>query len=100
VRQQRAGGMTVRDYCALHQLAESSFHFWRREIAARDSEHQQRDEAKAEAAFVPVTLVESSSDADAGIEIELRTGQRLRVRRGCDRQLLSEVVAVLEGRPC
>ena len=35
------------------------------------------------------------SDADAGIEIELRTGQRLRVRRGCDRQLLSEVVAVL-----
>jgi hypothetical protein len=26
LRQQRAGGLTVRDYCLLHQLRESTFH--------------------------------------------------------------------------
>ena len=50
---------------------------------------------KAKAAFVPVSIVETPA-----IEIELKSGHKLQVRAGCVRQLLSEVVAVLEGRPC
>ena len=49
----------------------------------------------SEAAFVPVSIVETPA-----IEIELRSGHKLHVRAGCARQLLSEVVAVLEGLPC
>jgi hypothetical protein len=105
LRRQRASGLTVRDYCVRHQLRETAFYFWRREIAARDDERHATSAADISAthpepAFVPVTLVESLPRADSSIDIRLRSGHRLRVRAGCDRQLLSEVVALLEGRPC
>jgi hypothetical protein len=50
--------------------------------------------------FVPVTMLEESRKADAAIDIRLTSGQRLRVRSGCDRQLLAEVIDLLEGRSC
>lgn len=99
---QRASGLTIRDYCADEGLRETSFHFWKGEIARRD---RQRDEAKPSAAapaFVPVTIVDPSAApvVSSAIDIKLMGGHRLRVRSGCDRRLLAEVVAVLEGRPC
>jgi hypothetical protein len=103
MRQQRAAGLTVRDYCAMHQLRESSFHFWRREIDRRDQEGQRLDPASSATpapAFVPVTLVERPKNHDSVIDIRLPGGHRLRVRAGCERRLLEQVVAVLEGRPC
>jgi hypothetical protein len=105
MRQRRASGLSVRDYCSLHQVRESTFHFWQREIARRDQEQQRHGVAavamsKQEASFVPVTLIGARPDNDAVIDIRLPSGHRLRVRRGCDRRLLGEVVAVLEGRPC
>jgi hypothetical protein len=51
-------------------------------------------------AFVPVTIVETTTSTSAAIDIKLTNGHRLRVRAGCDRRLLAEVVAVLEGKPC
>ncbi len=99
LRQQSNSGLTIRDYCIGHELPESSFHFWRREIAARDQ--QVSDGApSAEPAFVPVTIVEPPALVNTAIDIRLVSGHRLRVRTGCDRQLLAEVVALLEGRPC
>jgi transposase len=99
VKSQRASGQTIRDYCAGHDLPESSFHFWRREIANRDQQHQAASLTPTPA-FVPVTIVEPPTVSNAAIDIRLAGGHRLRVRAGCDRQLLAEVVAVLEGRPC
>jgi transposase len=99
VKSQCASGLTIRDYCAGHELPESSFHFWRREIANRD---QQREATSLTAApaFVPVTIVEPRTVSNVAIDIKLASGHRLRVRVGCDQQLLAEVVAVLEGQPC
>ena len=99
LRQQCKSGLTIRDYCVAHDLAESSFHFWRREIATRDQQVSDGDPS-AEPAFVPVTIIAPPTRASAAIDIRLLSGHRLRVRAGCDRQLLAEVVALLEGRPC
>lgn len=98
LKRQRASGLTIRDYCAGHELPESSFHFWRREIADRDRQRGAGNTPPA--AFVPVTIVEPPTLTNAAIDIKLASGHRLRVRGGCDRRLLAEVVAVLEGRPC
>jgi hypothetical protein len=114
VRQQRLSRLSVRDYCDLHRLYESAFYFWRREIAARDRQRnsrpavcdgRRRSAANAagpvEAAFLPVSVVEPPAAGDAAVlDIRLTSGHRLRVRAGCDRRLLADVVAVLEGRPC
>ena len=102
----RASGSTIRDYCREHRLAESSFHFWRREIARRDA-----DATPAPPAFVPVVVThatpneaatpsEMATPAETPIEIELSGGRVVRVRAGCDRALLGELFAILEGRPC
>lgn len=95
LREHKQSGRTVRDFCRIHQLPESSFHFWRRNIEQRDRERV----AKRAPAFVPVTLVEAKPMASP-IDIHLTGGRRVRVRPGCDRELLALVLAVLEARAC
>ena len=97
LRRQEASGQTVRAYCRDHDLAETAFHYWRRTIAERD---RQARRATPAAAFVPVTVVGRSPAADSPIDIRLAGGHRLRVRAGCDRELLSAVLALLGARPC
>jgi hypothetical protein len=93
---QQASGQTARAYCLRHRLAETAFHYWRRTIAERDREIRRATPA---AAFVPVTVVGSSA-SDSPIDIRLSGGHRVRVRGGCDRELLAAVLALLGGRPC
>jgi hypothetical protein len=97
MRQQRRRRRSVREYCELHRLHESAFYFWRRVIADRDRERAH----PVEPAFVPVTVVDPPTPRNAAVlDIRLTSGHRLRVRAGCDRQLLGEVIARLEGRSC
>ena len=97
LQRQRAGGFTVRQYCREQQLTESAFYFWRRTIAERD----RQAESDRRPAFVPVVMTDQpTSTSDTPIEIRLANGRRLRVRAGCDRALLADVVTLLEGRPC
>src|SRR6476660_8236912 len=42
LQQWRRSGLTGRDFCAEHRLAEPSFYFWKREIARRDQERLPR----------------------------------------------------------
>ena len=93
---QQAGGQTARAYCRRHGLAETAFHYWRRTIAERDREVRR---AAPTPAFVPVTVV-SSRAADSPIDIHLAGGHRVRVRAGCDRELLAAVLGLLGAQPC
>jgi hypothetical protein len=95
LRQWRASGLNVRDFCARREIPESQFWWWRRRLG----DPAESASVKVEPAFVPVTLVEPAA-ASAAIDIRLASGHRLRVRAGCDRQLLAEVVALLEGQSC
>lgn len=96
---QRTSGLSIRDYCFEHGLVESGFHAWRRIVAARDLE---ADVGKISTpAFLPITVVDApTSSGDSPIDIRLANGRRVRVRSGCDRDLLAAVLALLEGRPC
>jgi len=102
IERQCTSGLTIRDYCCDHDLAESAFYFWRRTIAERDRQASaSAPPALTTPAFVPVTLIDDiSTPASSPIDIYLRGGQRLRVRAGCDPQLLAAVLALLEGRSC
>jgi transposase len=108
IERQRSSGQTIRVYCESHQLRETSFYFWRQEIAKRDRESATRATAATPApAFVPVAVIDppTASSTDAAIDIRLAEGHRVRVRSGCDRGLLADVLKLLcgenaEGRPC
>jgi transposase len=88
---QAGSGLSVRAYCLRHGVKEPAFYWWRAELARRDA-------AAAQAAFVPVRLVEEAGSAEGGrIEIVLPGDRRVQVVGRVDRQTLADVVAVLEG---
>jgi transposase-like protein len=105
---QRSSGLAVAAYCRKQGINPCSFYYWRRRLSSTlrfdstelaevrpEGRSPTRSEAAATAGFVelrnPVCAV------DEGIEIDLAGGRRLRVRRGYDRDLLIEVIRVLEG---
>ena len=98
---QARSGLSVRAYCRTHRLQETTFYFWRRELARRPP-----------AAFVPVTVASETAGPGGAtgpppegglggrIEIVVGNGRRVRVTGPVDRQALADVLAVVEGRPC
>jgi transposase-like protein len=107
IERQRSSGQTIRMYCESHQLRETSFYFWRQEIAKRNRELAATAATASTPAFVPVAVIESPTDSrtESPIDIRLAEGHRVRVRSGCDRGLLADVLKLhcgenTEGRPC
>ena len=110
IEQQRASGLTVRAFCSFHNLKETSFFYWKKEIARREAASSPAASTSSAApAFVPVAVIDLPADpTETPIDIRLADGPRVRVRSGCDRELLADVLAMLrrsaaastEGPPC
>jgi transposase-like protein len=91
IRQWQASGLTVRDFCGRHGLAQHCFYAWRRELERRDSQTM---------SFVPVRIVPDEQPAAAGaLEIVLPGRRTLRVAPGFDAATLRQLLAVLEEQP-
>ena len=87
-------GQSIRAWCRRHRVKEAAFHWWRRELARRDAEGQGLS-------FVPVHVSDDSAgDADSRIEVVLTDGRRIRLTGTVNRQLLTEVLDILERRVC
>ena len=94
VARHAGSGQSVRAWCRRHRVKEAAFHWWRRELARRDAEAQT-------ASFVPVHLTaHPARDVDGQIEIELTDGRRVRVTGTVNREMLAQVLDVLERRVC
>jgi transposase len=110
IAQQQVSQLGIREYCRLHSLPEHSFHSWRRTIAERDRQTATPPASPTPTApaFLPVTVIDAPTPPNrtTPIDIFLVDGRRLRVRPGCDRQLLADVLSILdpatsaEQRPC
>jgi hypothetical protein len=90
--EQASSGLSVGVYCRRHGLPAHGFYWWRRELAWRD--------AHKRPAFVPVTVTTEQPVVLPGcrIEIVLPGQRRVRVVGLVDRQMLADVLSVLEGR--
>jgi len=94
VSEQADSGFSVRAFCRERDLKEVAFYWWRRELARRDEETR-------EASFVPVHVTDDSAEnGDSQIEIVLADGRCVRVAGVVDRQMLTDVLDVLERRAC
>jgi len=114
VRRWRNGGQTVRAFCLAEGLHESAFYFWRRELAQRKKPAVKKGGAvskKPGPSFLPVRVVAPHENiaskvaskgeaACGGVEIVLAQGRVVRVAPGFDRQTLTDVLSLLEARPC
>jgi transposase len=82
--------LTVRAFCARHQLSQPSFYSWRRELLERD----------AASTFVPVQVVSDDQPAPSTpIEIFLAGGRSVRITPGFDPATLRQLLAVLQEVP-
>lgn len=100
LQRQKDSGYPVRRYCHIHGLSEATFYFWRKTLARRDADNAALNAPQAPA-FLPVSLSTTPPPhPPSAIDIRLTGGQRLRVRPGCDPQLLAHVLDALEGRSC
>ena len=104
---QAGSGLSVRRYCSDRGVSEQSFFAWRTDLARRDGAARQKRANSAATNHSPapsrVAQLQIASGELAGgacLEIVLPTGVRIRVPRGACRDTLSEVLGVLEGRPC
>jgi transposase-like protein len=111
IDEQKHSGLSIRAFCRGRKLAESAFYFWRRELQRRQDRPGQRPtpESSGSPAFVAVRVSEADAEpgqlrgesaASGRIEIVLAGGHRVAVAAPVDRQALTDVLAVLEGRPC
>ena len=94
---QPGSGMSVRAWCRKHSVRESSFYWWRRQLARRDAPApvlvpvRVTADRRASGAF-DLSAVNGSLSR---IEIVLPARRRVRLIGSVDRQALTDVLAVL-----
>ncbi len=93
-------GMPIREFCRQRRLKESRFYWWQRKLKAGRQERRLRRPSVNgnQASFALVS--DESGITDAGIELVLGDGRRLRVRQGVDEETLRAVLAALEASGC
>ncbi len=93
-------GTSIREFCRQRRLKESQFYWWQRKLKAGREERglQQRNPGGNRASFALGS--DEAGATDAGIELVLGEGRRLRIRQGVQEETLRAVLAALEPSPC
>jgi transposase-like protein len=100
IREAVRSGMSIREFCRRGRLRESQFYWWQRKLKAGREERTLRrpGDHGGSASFALVS--DEARTIDAGIELVLGDGRRLRIRRGVDEGTLRAVLAALESPRC
>jgi hypothetical protein len=99
IRDAARSGMSTRAFCRQRKLKECQFYWWQRRLKEkRPPVSTPPGPAHGPASFALVS--EEAGAADAGIELVLAGGRKLRIRRGVDEATLRSVLAVLEAEGC
>ncbi len=95
-------GISIREFCRRRRLREGQFYWWQRKLKAGRDEWTVRRRVSGvngdQASFALVS--EEGGATDAGIELVLGDGRRLRIRQGVDEETLRSVLAALEPARC
>ena len=98
IEEQRASGLSIAEFCRRRSVSPPSFFDWRRRLSAAGGAS---GPARAAPAFVEVKVgprdTPPSEVSGTALELILRSGLRVAVRRGFDRALLRELLAALES---
>jgi transposase-like protein len=79
---------SIREYCERHDVTETSFHYWRRELRQRDAQVSTRG---ASPTFVPVRVIPATTVA---VKIRCPSGHVVTLS-ACDASVLRGLFAAL-----
>ena len=93
-------GISIREFCRRHRLRESQFYWWQHKLRAprQAGTLPKAGDHRRPASFALVR--DQAGETDAGIELVLGDGRRLRIRQGVDEATLRSVLAALEPARC
>jgi hypothetical protein len=100
VREATRSKLSIREFCRQNQLKESQYYWWQHKLNGnrRPKRFQKSGNKNHSASFA---LVSNEPEVtDAGIELILQDGRRLRISRGVDEQTLRSVLAAVETTRC
>jgi transposase-like protein len=99
MREAARSGVSIRELCRRRKLEVAEFYWWRRRLKQRqEAGTTGRPVAAGRASFALVT--DAADSTDAGLELVLADGRRLRIHRGADEATLRAVLAALEPPGC
>jgi len=100
IREAARSGLSIREFCRRRDLKESQFYWWQRRLK-RSRQPPRKRKSGAESEPASFALVSDRPGAlDAGIELVLNDGRRLRIRQGVDEETLRAVLAAVESAGC
>jgi hypothetical protein len=99
IREATRSKISIREFCRRNNLREGQFFWWQRRLNGnRQAKAPQKPGVSSATSFALVSGDPSASDA--GIELILQDGRRLRISRGVDEQTLRAVLAAVEPNEC
>jgi hypothetical protein len=99
LRDAARSGMSTRAFCRQRKLRECQFYWWQRRLKEkRPPVSTPPGTANGRASFALVSG--DAGTTDAGIELVLAGGRRLRLAKGVDESTLRSVLAALEQPGC
>jgi hypothetical protein len=98
IREATRSGVSVREFCRRRKLEVAQFYWWRRRLRQT---RPPRTVGKPEGGQARFALVRDGAETtDAGLELVLGDGRRLRISRGVDEATLRSVLAVVQDQGC
>jgi hypothetical protein len=98
IREAARSGVSIREFCRRRKLDVAQFYWWRGRLRQT---RPPRTVGKPEGGQACFALVRDGAETtDAGIELVLGDGRRLRISRGVDEATLRSELAVVEGQGC
>ena len=98
IREAARSGVSVREFCRRRKLDVAQFYWWRGRLRQARPARKMGNPAGERASFALVS--QEPGAVDAGVELVLGDGRRLRIRKGVDEATLRSVLAVLEAEGC
>jgi len=95
IQQAARSGVSIREFCQQRQLTVSQFYWWQRRLQQAPPRPKKRGSGGTSASFVLVS--EPGEGSEAGIELVLGDGRRIRIHKGVDATTLRAVLAALEN---
>ena len=96
IREAARSGMSIREFCRQHRLKESQFYWWQHKLKADRKDRSTRGPGVNREAASFALVSNEPEGTDAGIELVLGDGRRLRIRKGVDEETLRAVLAAVE----
>lgn len=96
IEQYLGGGLSRREYCQRHQLALSTFDYWRRRLRKEGAPATSSSSRALEVVRVEVDM--ASVVGSAPLELVVGNGRMIRIPAGFDAGTLERLLVVLEGQ--